>query len=161
MKTGEYVISDKPISALMRESTLFIKDEDEYVMQSRNVNLEEVIKEEILLWNIYSTLKLRSETVVYCQEWWTATARSSVDCIEDYFSNEGVRSIVGTFLKMEILAVGFTEDLCGHSRLASLVLGNNRQTLTNVMFYAHQNFLLLMQILINRLSKSSANVCTA
>jgi hypothetical protein len=96
-----------------------------------------------------------------CEEWWEITHEDNLNYLDRLFKDETVRRAVRQSIILELLSVTVcyaitsekSSTMTDESVLPAAILTN----LKNLFFYSHQNFLVLIDVIIHRLPPESSH----
>jgi hypothetical protein len=96
-----------------------------------------------------------------CEEWWEITHDNNLNYLDRLFKDDVVRRTVRQALLLEIVAITLCYSLTSERstqltvQRPALLSVPALTCLKNLMFYSHQNFLTLIEIIIHRLPPES------
>ena len=98
---------------------------------------------------------------LYCDDWWDVTeqANFALSLATQVIKDIHLRQAIIKSQKYETIAVGIVQFF--HLLASDTITGEARQSinnsLKNLVFFTHQNYLILIQIMLSRMVKSQAN----
>lgn len=98
-----------------------------------------------------------------CEEWWEITHNDNINYIDRLFKDEKVRRAVRQSIILELLSVTLCYAITSEKSSEPSPDPNSHlheSTLTalkNLFFYTHQNFLVLIDVIIRRLPPESSH----
>jgi len=110
--------------------------------------------------------KKQADVALLCEEWWEITHEDNINYLDRLFKDEKVRRGIRQSIILELLTVTVcyaitSEKSSEHLNEANASSINLQEaTLTNLknlFFYTHQNFLILIDVIIRRLPVESSN----
>ena len=118
------------------------------------VNLEDLSKEETLLWELYQEVcERRSRVSGICQKWWKLTENSSVKDMQDFFEEEKSKRLMKTHQVVMIITIAYAEHFESELRQKGKLLSAIKNLLANV----HQNFLIFVDFIVASLNDEQRN----
>ena len=108
------------------------------------------------------TAKKQADIALLCEEWWEITHEDNINYLDRLFKDDLVRRSVRQSIILELMSVtvcyAVTSERSSESdhqqqHLSVTVLTN----LKNLLFYTHQNFLVLIDVIIHRLPPESSH----
>lgn len=117
----------------------FKKFENEMSMSKMplNLNLEDLLKEETLLTDIFTKLKIQEDPSAICDLWWETSEESCLLAIPRYFKDQKLVDTMNTSLKLQTIIIGYTQFMSTLFPYDNLTLN----TFKNLNSYTHTNFL--------------------
>jgi hypothetical protein len=103
--------------------------------------------------------KKQSDIALLCEEWWEITHEDNINYLDRLFKDDLVRRSVRQSIILELMSVtvcyAVTSERSSETEtpLTVAVLTN----LKNLLFYTHQNFLVLIDVIIHRLPPESSH----
>lgn len=99
---------------------------------------------------------------VLCEEWWEITHEDNLNYLDRLFKDDQVRRSVRQSIILELLTVTVCYALTSEKRAEDETSWLSNSLLVNLkslFFYTHQNFLVLIDVIIHRLpTESSHNI---
>ena len=124
------------------------------------VNLEDAALNEEKLSGILEGLRLDTEVQRYCEDWWEVTEpnTNSFAQISKFFREKSMKKEIDVAQKLETISVSWIQFLAQELKVDKTL----HAYFKNLMFYVHQNFLLLIELILQRLpAPSKKNVWAA
>ena len=124
------------------------------------VNLEDAALNEEKLSSILEGLRLDTEVQKYCEDWWEVTEpnTNSFAQISKFFREKTMKKEIDIAQKLETISVAWVQFLAQELKVDKTL----HAYFKNLMFYVHQNFLLLIELILQRLpAPSKKNVWAA
>ncbi len=117
------------------------------------INLEEVILVEDKEWYILEGLRNGMSVAHCCEEYWRLTKNESISDIFKLFRDESTRRKLRQSMILEVLSISLVDYSLNEKEIQKSQ--EIRIQLKNMMFYVHQNFLLVIHFILHRLPKDS------
>ena len=127
----------------------FKKHENEESMAKipLSFNLEDLVREEEKLTEIFDFLKREWDPTSLCDDWWEITEDSCLMNVNKYFKEEKLYKTINNAMKLQSIVIGYTSFMSNLFPYDSLV----KNTFKNLNTYIHQNYLLIIHFFLQRL----------
>lgn len=109
--------------------------------------------------SLQTAAKKQADIALLCEEWWEITHEDNINYLDRLFKDDLVRRSVRQSIILELMSVtvcyAVTSERSSEAemQLSVGVLTN----LKNLLFYTHQNFLVLIDVIIHRLPPESSH----
>lgn len=125
----------------------------QFELDKQIVNLEDLYLGEEKVWSILEAIRNRGSLNFSCEDYLEFVSMNSIQNIENYFQNNDAKILMNT---KEILEI--TAGICLFISLLKNKLNDENMThMKNLYFVVHQSFLILVDIVINRLPREFFN----
>jgi len=111
------------------------------------INLEDLVLLEEKLCRVTDGLKVYKSNAYDFEEWWILTTGNTLSRVHTLFRDEHVRKHIREAMVLEVVSVALAEFCFLIGSPPSMMLTQ----VQNVMFYVHQNFLVVVSFLLSRL----------
>lgn len=111
------------------------------------INLEDLVLLEEKLCRVTDGLKVYKSSAYDFEEWWLLTTGNTLSRVHTLFRDEHVRKHIRESMVLEVVSVALAEFCFLIGSPPSMMLTQ----VQNVMFYVHQNFLVVVSFLLSRL----------
>ena len=120
----------------------FKKQENEVSMSKipLSFNLEDLVKEEEKLTEIFDFLKREWDPSTLCDDWWELTEESCLMSVNKYFKEEKLWRTLNNAMKLQAIVIGYTHFMSNLFPYDSLI----KNTFKNLNTYIHQNYLIII-----------------
>jgi hypothetical protein len=120
------------------DPTAFKKYENEASMNKLplSFNLEDLIREEEKLTEIFDFLKREWDPSTLCYDWWDISEDSCLQNISRYFKEEKLIKTINVALKLQTIVIGYTLFMSNLFPYDSLV----KNTFKNLNTYVRENY---------------------
>ena len=127
----------------------FKKYENEASMSTipLSFNLEDLVREEEKLTEIFDFLKREWDPSAICDDWWELSEESCLMNVSRYFKEEKLVKAINTAMKLQTIVIGYTHFMSNLFPLDSLI----KNTFKNLNTYIHQNYLYIILFFLQRL----------
>lgn len=125
------------------------KLDNDYFKNKQAINLEDLLIQEERLWYILITIRFNTDFNLPAEEYLEFTHISSIQTFEPFFHEPKFKAILRVNSLYEYTSV----MLCELSFLENKLIDASKEHLKHLLYYAHQNILLVISILLRRLDK--------
>ena len=116
------------------------------------VNLEDLVQLEEKLCRVIEGLKMYKSSAYDFEEWWMLTTGNTLSKLYTLFRDQHVRKSIREAMILEVVSVSLAEFCFLIGSPPSMMLTQ----VQTIMFYVHQNFLLILSFLLSRLPPDTA-----
>eukprot|EP00347_Sterkiella_histriomuscorum_P018948 403343543 len=108
---------------------------------------------------IATTAKKQGDIALLCEEWWEITHEDNLNYLDRLFKDPIVRRSVRQSIILELFSITICYAITSEksSDTESLLTVSTLTNLKNLLFYTHQNFLVLIDVIIHRLPPESSH----
>lgn len=133
----------------------FKKYENEVSMSKLplSFNLEDLVREEEKLTEIFDFLKREWDPSTLCDEWWELSEESCLMNVNKYFKEEKLVKTINNAMKLQTIVIGYTHFMSNLFPFDSLI----KNTFKNLNNYIHENFMLIIVFFLQRLNTDVKN----
>jgi hypothetical protein len=137
------------------DPTAFKRYENEVSMSKLplSFNLEDLIREEEKLTEIFDFLKREWDPSTLCDDWWELSEDSCLTNISKYFKEEKLCKAMNTTMKLQTIVIGYTHFMSNLFPYDSLI----KNSFKNLNTYVHENYMLIIIFFLQRLSSELRN----
>lgn len=112
------------------------------------VNLEDIVKEEQVIFSIQECLSHQFPVEKYCNQWWETTNVSSVKEMQLFFEEESSKKLIRQQQILLLLVIGYIELMEEPIKKSHKTLASIKNIMTNV----HKNYLVFVEFICKNLN---------
>ena len=127
----------------------FIDAAEKDTIEEIEIDLEEVIKEETIIFEIHQAVKEKQNFIPVIKDWWRTSANQCENQVQ-LFEGEKIRKLIRQYLIMFILTIGYLENVKKAQNLKFKAYSSIKTILTNI----HRNYLVFVEFLNKNLSNN-------
>lgn len=113
------------------------------------INLEDLFIQEEKIWNILEAIRFNSNISSVCDEYFDFQNMNSLQNLHCYFQNSEIKEQIKLSITLETYSIVSISLILIKNKIDSNSLSHSK----NLIYYIHQNFSVIIKIIINKLPK--------
>ena len=105
-----------------------------------------------------------ADIALLCEEWWEITHDNNINYLDRLFKDDNVRRSVRQGIILQVISITLCYSITSERSTQQAITKPNTllpsgvsELFKNLLFYTHQNFLVLIDLIINRLPPDSVH----